>query len=207
MEYQISSRAPPLLIFLVVLLAHIGLLVGLIASRLRLTPAFPSEPLRLIFLPPSNSERIPIPAPTPASPTTAPFVPDIIPTGVVPDLPSLADAGRGNVDWVEEGHRVAEDITKKSGGTSDATKSHNALSSPSWFSAPQHHAGEQFKSDTGAWAVWINDYCYQISDPISIAGGSLGASLPRTVCPRASNTPRGDLFKELPEYKRRHPQE
>jgi hypothetical protein len=71
---------------------------------------------------------------------------------------------------------------------------------------PAHHAGEQHMLDTGEWIVFISDNCYQISSAIPTVPIALGNGIGQsTFCLDNSSTPRGDLFDQLPAYKRYHP--
>jgi hypothetical protein len=119
----------------------------------------------------------------------------------LPSSPENEQRGR-DVDWKEEAHHAAEAVADDNRAPAAADKPDSASpASPSWFPPPQHHAGDQFRSDTGEWVVWINERCYQVSEWTPIAGAAVGVSLPRTICPQPSSTPRGDLFRDL-DYKR-----
>jgi hypothetical protein len=54
-----------------------------------------------------------------------------------------------------------------------------------------HHAGDQIKTESGDWIVWINADCYQIASSRSNAA-TLGAGSARTICPAKRGAPRGD---------------
>lgn len=107
------------------------------------------------------------------------------------------------IDWAEEARRVAQAAANNVPASSSPSRLDHATPSEIWPS-PSHHAGEQYQLSNGDWMVWVSSRCYQISKAMPSTGGAVGHSLPETVCPQ-SNEPRGDLFKELPEYKKRHP--
>jgi hypothetical protein len=188
-----------------VLALHAILLAAfLVAPRYGVQLASPNQPIELLYLPastPRETRRVP---PLTLSPETLlPSLPSHALTIVAP-LPAfpMNDAGRRDVDWGEEERRAADAFANTDAAliTSDKSNSISSASASS-FPEPRHHAGEQFKLDTGDWIVWINDYCYQISEWAPRAGGSLGVSLPDTICPGDSTT-RSDLFKDLREHTR-----
>jgi len=111
------------------------------------------------------------------------------------------------IDWADQAHAVADTIA----ANTDAREGHLApdLTTPQksiFPEAPAHHAGEQHRLDTGEWIVFISDNCYQISSAIPAVPTALDNGIGQsTFCLDNSNTPRGDLFDQLPAYKRYHP--
>jgi hypothetical protein len=103
----------------------------------------------------------------------------------VPEAP--AGAGRGSdgngsgVDWGAEARRAlnAFEIRRKEPGTHSMQSETPA--EEGWWPQAQHHAGEEYKTETGDWIVWIDSNCYQIA--AAATPYALGASLPRTICP------------------------
>jgi hypothetical protein len=190
-----------------VLALHAILLAALlVAPRYGILLASPNQSIELLYLPASTArETRPVPPLTFSPETLLPSLPSNALTIVAPSPAfPMNDAGRRDVDWGEEERRAAEAFANSNAApiTRDKSNSTSSASAGS-FPEPRHHAGEQFKLDTGDWIVWINDYCYQISEWAPRAGGSLGVSLPDTICPGESTT-RSDLFKDLPQYKK-HP--
>jgi hypothetical protein len=206
MEDSAGSTSPRYRALLAVIIIHAALVTGLLkASRFQILLAPASSPIELSFLPPNALPKgRPLSARMLEPDRHLPPLPTSGSTVVVP-LPSAPeDEQRGrDVDWKEEAHQAAEAIADDNGAPPVAGNPDSAPSpSPSWFPPPQHHAGDQFRSDTGEWVVWINDHCYQVSEWGPIAGAALGASLPRTICPKPSSAPRGDLFRDLLDNKR-----
>jgi hypothetical protein len=111
------------------------------------------------------------------------------------------------IDWADQAHAVADSVTADTDRRD--TRSARITTAPrkSVFSKPAaHHAGEQHRLDTGEWIVFISDNCYQISSampPVPVAAGN-GAGQ-STFCLDDSDTPRGDLFDQLPAYQKHHP--
>ena len=122
-----------------------------------------------------------------------------------PITPSFGDGAA--IDWIGEGREaVAFEAQKMTGHESGAgTADDGKRNTPE--SGRAHTAGEQYRTDTGDSIVWISDRCYVISENVPPGTPqSVARSKPsRTVCPGESREARGDLFKDLPAYRKRHP--
>jgi hypothetical protein len=192
---------------LVVLALHVALLSGLvIAARTRFltTPATP--PIELLILPENAPATVP-PPPTlsdrrkkgAATPLAPP--PDAL-TLVTPN--STSDVAGPPIDWSQEAHNAAASIAKGAPAPNDTIP---APSSNSPFAAPPaHHKGEQIPTADGRWIVYVTDDCYQVSKSMtSITNATNNGMSLQTYCTRHSKKPRGDLFDQLPAYKKLHP--
>ena len=126
----------------------------------------------------------------------------------LPNTESLAtlptDPGKA-IDWTVEAARAAAAL-------SNAPKPRELGSFPRADTqempvhpTPAHHAGEQYRDLYGNTVVWVSDRCYVVSERAALGmPGVLAQSRPtHTVCvdPRA---PEGELFKDLPAYKKYH---
>lgn len=157
-------------------------------------PAMKPEAIRRAALPSvSKRPRVKADALSVLTPSAAPMI----------ERPSHAP-----IDWWSEADRVVAEA-----GRAARDRSGSALElalRPRRSSGPAHHTGEQYRTATGAKIVWINDRCYVESDPPPLGTPqalSLGhAGITRTVCPGSAKSDRGDLFKELPAYRKYHPQ-
>jgi len=49
-----------------------------------------------------------------------------------------------------------------------------------WWLPARHHPGDQFKTASGDWIVWINASCYQVATSAATSGPV--AAIPHTVC-------------------------
>jgi hypothetical protein len=112
-----------------------------------------------------------------------------------PPSASIADGSGRGVDWLAEKRRAvnAYEIRTHQPPTRDSLSGSPA--EEHWWPRSRHHAGEQYKTNTGDWIVWITDGCYQVAT----AGPNPnvpGALLPLTVCPGDSGPPRSDLFNQ-----------
>jgi hypothetical protein len=123
-------------------------------------------------------------------------------------LPTLPTESAGlPIDWANEAHEVAK---ATSGGNARSLDGHqqsepNQPSKSIFGERLAHHAGELFKTDNGQWIVFVSDDCYQIASPfasLNVLRNGLGV---QTYCVGKSNTPRGDLFDQLPAYQKYHP--
>jgi hypothetical protein len=194
--------------FAAVVALHAGLVILTVAFRTPTSPAASTEFITaLIFLsaplPPAASSNRRRPQVANETSPVAPVEPPITPPPVI-GFPIGADRA---IDWVAEARRAAAAVTgapnvREFGQIPKAHSGHAPLRS-----SPAHEAGEQYRTEDGAWIVWVSDRCYIVSEvpPLGLPQ-VLARSIPtRTVCRRDSE-PRSDLFKDLPAYKKSHPQ-
>jgi hypothetical protein len=196
-------------VFLVVLAFHVTMLVFLIASSKTVRLLMPTVTLiEVPFLPPATAQRVRTdtsPSPpldmtrvTPSVDATLSLSPELVPAVGTFGVP---------IDWADQAHTVADSIVantdaRESQLTPDLTAPQKSI----FPEPPAHHAGEQHRLDTGEWIVFISDNCYQISSAIPTVSTALDNGIGQsTFCLDNSNTPRGDLFDQLPAYKRHHP--
>jgi hypothetical protein len=193
--------------FAAVVALHAGLVITLVAFRTPTSPSASTEFITaLIFLtaplPPvaSSNRRRP-----PVGNETSPVAPVEPPTPPPPVISFPIGADRA-IDWVAEARRAAAGVTSarkvKEFGRNPAESGQAPLRS-----SPAHEAGEQYRTDDGAWIVWVSDRCYIVSEvpPLGLPQ-VLARSIPtRTVC-QGDSEPRSDLFKDLPAYRKYRPQ-
>jgi hypothetical protein len=192
---------------LVVLALHVALLTGFIITaktRLLTTPAAP--PIELLILPQNPAPTIPPPPTLPdrykkvaATPLAPP--PDAL-TVVTPN--SSSDVAGPPIDWSQEAHNAAASIAKDAPALKDAIPA--PPSNSPFAPPPAHHKGDQIPTADGRWIVYVTDDCYQLSKSMtSITNATNNGMGLQTYCTRHSNKPRGDLFDQLPAYKKLHP--
>jgi len=196
-------------VLLVVLAFHVTLIALLVASSKTLRLSVPTMTLiEVVFLPPVTAQRVRTntsPSPpldktriTPSVDATLTLSPELVPAVGTFGVP---------IDWVDQAHTVADSIVANTdahegGSPPDLTAQQKSI----FPEPPAHHAGEQHRLDTGEWIVFISDNCYQISSAIQTVPTALDNGFGRsTFCLDNSSTPRGDLFDQLPAYKRYHP--
>lgn len=110
------------------------------------------------------------------------------------------------VDWVAEARHEAGVLAGSPQGRALTEIPDGTIGLWSPQSSAKHAVGEQYRSGSGEWIVWVNDHCYITSDVAALGvPDALARSLPtRTICEGDSSV-RGDLFKDLSAYKRLHP--
>jgi hypothetical protein len=188
----------------IVLALHFAIATLLIlSSRTRL--AFPTgRPIELVYLPSRVVPQKSPPTPKKENRTTQSEtvrMPPSLPQNLsVITLPENANPAPP-IDWALQAQAVASESASR-GSTPSAS---DLLGKSPFAPPPAHHAGEEFSTVGGA-AVFINEHCYQVSKkfadvPTGIANG-MGT---QTYCIRPSNEARGDLFDQLPAYKKLHP--
>jgi hypothetical protein len=108
------------------------------------------------------------------------------------------------IDWAGEAQSVAAAIAAKP--ADPRLKDEAPLLPPKSIfpEAPAHHAGDEFTTVSGERAVFVSDSCYQVSRTQLPNASNTGMVNP-TYCIGKSKTPRGDLFDQLPAYKKYHP--
>lgn len=199
-----SGRAAALA---VVVAGHAGaLLILTIASETRVRPRPAAGAVStwiMLSAPTRTRERRPkrhIEQPAPIEPLS---LPPILP----PDVRLPGDA-RSPIDWLAEAARAAEGTT-----AAPQRRSFGKIpQAPSWLgssrSGPAHHAGEQYRLDTGESIVWVSDRCYLISEPAPLGTPDVFVRSQGTqvACLAPPGPPPGQMFKDLPAYKKYHPQ-
>jgi hypothetical protein len=202
-----QGKAQRLMVLCIVAALHIAVGAFLVASfRTRLS--FPTaRGIEWVYLPSVVPERPP-PMPVVAKNTQKPAQSARVPLprsspptfSVVPLEGTLQSAP--SVDWAEQARLVAAEQPKNDlAGMASGPLPKSPFAPP-----PIHHSGEEFVTATGDHGVFINAHCYQVSKTISdFSNGISNGMGTQTYCISPSNNPRGDLFDQLPAYKKRHP--
>lgn len=207
MEEQQGWERSRYAVLLGVLTLHVAVLTGLVLAaktRLHATPA--ATPIELLVLPQNVAPTAP---PTPTSPdrrkkvTAAPLPPppDAL-TAIAPN--STSDVAGPQMDWSQEAHDVAANIARSAPALEETRPS--ILSNSPFAAPPPHHRGEQIPTADGRWMVFVSEDCYQLSKDITHITNATNTGVAIQIyCNRRSKEPRGDLFKQLPAYKKYHP--
>jgi hypothetical protein len=187
---------------------HVTVLaVLIIAVRTRSLTTTDATPIELLILPKTAA-----PAPPPLPP---PPLPDrrknlaTMPAPIPPESLTVVPPNSGSsvtgpaIDWSQEAHNTAEDLAR------DA-RPNDELPAPALKSAfappPAHHKGDQVPTADGRWIVYVSDNCYQVSKSITAITNATNTGVGiQTYCNQKSKAPRGDLFDQLPAYKKLHP--
>lgn len=179
-------RFATLLVVVVLHLALIALLV--MTSRSRNIHASTDPPVELMFIPPAKAPtlRAQIVRPKHLSAESAISLSEPLLTSPAGSAPASAADGNGSdVNWAAEAHRAVRAFEIR---RDQPPNSAIALSSP-WdgWTPRKHHAGEQSRTVSGDWIVWINANCYQVAS-WHAGAPTIGATPPQTVCRDESGT-------------------
>jgi hypothetical protein len=106
-----------------------------------------------------------------------------------PGISSAPEGHGSGVNWAAEAHRAIKAFEIRRDQPPDPAQSVSSAWDEWW--PRQHHAGDQFKTESGDWIVWISNECYQIavahSNPAAVS-----TSTPQTICPKKRDTRRGE---------------
>jgi hypothetical protein len=191
-----TSRSIALFVVLALHFAVLALLV--MASRKTNYGVSAERPVELVYVPATKFPRVradttfsrPHLNTDIAIATTDITVPLAPIEGSSPQGTSSTPEGHGSgVNWASEAHRAIKAFEIRRDQPQDAAQSVSSSWDEWW--PRQHHAGDQFKTESGDWIVWISDECYQIavahSNPAAVT-----PSTPQTICPKKHDTPRGE---------------
>jgi hypothetical protein len=189
---------------------HIAVLTALfLAPKTRIATPTAMAPTELLTLPRSVRRQEPIPLPSLVTPDLQ-IRPQPLPSMTPSDAITEILAADGNdpgkaIDWAQAAHDAAARFAER--GNNEPTAAEPTAISPFPQAAP-HHKGEQIPTAEGRSMVFVSKDCYQFSKEITYIENktNMGKKL-QTYCNRRSKTPRGDLFEQLPAYKRLHPDE
>ena len=192
--------------FAVVIALHAALFFILTLALHTSTRPFPSAEFITTLitvqpppLPAINRPHPPIPDEnTSASPVQPPIAP--------PPQISEQSGGGPSIDWSAQAERAA-----RAAVAAPRTRSLGELPQvPDWTHSatpsPKHYAGEQYGLGTGEYIVWVSDRCYIVSEraPLGTPDVIARSRVTRTVCTTAQGPWGGELFKDLPAYKKYH---
>jgi hypothetical protein len=188
-----------------VVLLHVGLVAVLgLAMRNRQGGATPDLVTTLIVLdlpPLAREERRPDPGMPAVSATWSTAI-------TVPPLPPAPQTAPTDWEAAARGAAAARaPPPTRSLDHNPATEAPPASSSPS---AVVHHAGEQYRDPAdGTSIIYVSDHCYIASTAAAMGSADVlaRARTTSTVCKGDPGWSRPDLFKDLPAYRRYHPQE
>ncbi len=190
-----------------VLALHVAVLTGLVIAaktRLPYTPA--ATPIELIILPQNAAPTAPPPATLSdrrkkVSPVLVPPPPDAL-TVITPN--STPDIAWPPIDWSQEAHDVAANMARSAPALEETRPP--ILSNSPFAAPPLHQRGEQIPTADGRWMVFVSEDCYQLSKELTHITNATNTGVKiQTYCNRKSKEPRGDLFNQLPAYKKHHP--
>jgi hypothetical protein len=170
-------------VLFIVLAVHLATLALLLAhSRTLHAASAAAQSIQLVVLPPVKPQELKIENTLPKRWST-----NIAVTLVPPALNSSSLTGPGSgpdgrgpaVNWLAEAHRAVRAFEIRTHQTTNSALS--VSSSLDVSGSREHHAGDELKTASGDWIVWINANCYQIASWHS-DGPAVGPISPRTIC-------------------------
>jgi len=194
--------------FALVVALHAGLFIILTfalrtSTRQPLSAGFITTLITLPSLPLPAINRPPPPISN-ESPPLSPVQPPIAP----PSGFSARSGAGPSTDWAAEAERAA-----RAAVAAPRTRSFGEMpTAPDWVhsapTSPKHYAGEAYRLATGESIVWVNDRCFVVSEPPPLGTPDVFARAfsTRMGCQAPPGPREGELFKDLPAYKKYHPQ-
>lgn len=190
--------ASRLIALFVVLALHFAVLALLVMASRKQRYGVPAEQaIELVYLRPLTVPQVRADANRPRLKTdiamartdiSIPLAPPVASSSPTPGSSSMPGGGSA-VNWAAEAHRAIKAFEIRRDQPQDPAQS-VASTWDEWW-PHQHHAGDQYKTASGDWIVWISTDCYQIavahSNPAAV-----NISTPQTVCPQKGASPRGD---------------
>ena len=139
--------------------------------------------LELLYLPPSPPSKIRPDNFRPQRIGSDAVISVVSPAaGELPLAPmSGADGNGTGVDWRAESRRALQAFEIRNNTRSNGPEPSRASADMEGWQGARHRPGEQYKTDSGDWIVWIDSSCYQVAKAGS--SSALGAVLPQTTCP------------------------
>lgn len=193
--------------FAVVVALHAGVFIIMTFALRTSTRQPPSaEFITLITLP---APLLPsINRPHPPIPTENASISPVQPPTAPPPQISVQSGAGTSIDWTAAAERAARTAI-----AAPRARSFGEIpQAPDWVrsapSSPKHYAGEAYRLETGESIVWVSDRCFIVSEPPPLGmpdvfARSLGT---RMGCQAPPGPRKGELFKNLPAYRKYHPQ-
>jgi hypothetical protein len=171
------------------------------------------ESLSMILFPvtdPRAGQRLPVSTAKPVHrvPSRQPIVVPVRPlTAQDKAPPSVPPNKSGNaIDWDFEKQQVAKSMVQPPTNRIFGAHPRSGVEEPH-RNQPAHTAGESYRDMYGDTVVWINESCFIVSEAPQLGTPETFKRVQptRVSCVRQGPLD-GELFEDLPEYKKRHPQ-
>jgi hypothetical protein len=192
-EFWIFERmsAKPLrpTVLVIVFALHLATLALLLVHSRTLHIAAPADSIELVSLPPVNPPKVRLENPRPQRWSTniaAALVPPVLNSSTQTGPGSASDGQGPAVNWAAEAHRAVRAFEIRRHQTANSALSVSSALDES--GSREHHAGDQMKTASGDWIVWINANCYQIAGWHSETP-AVGAISPKTICRNPATAP------------------
>lgn len=163
-ERMPAKTLRPVVLF-VVLALHLAALALLLAHSRTLNIARTAEhPMELVVLAPVKPPKVTIENAQPQRLRTniaVALAPPALNSSSPPGPGSAPDGQGTTVNWAAEAHRAVRAFEIRGHQTTNSALS--VSSSLDVTGSREHHAGDQLKTASGDWIVWISADCYQIA--------------------------------------------
>jgi hypothetical protein len=193
-------RLPRYLTLLAVLALHLALVAVLLtAFGSQNIPLAANQPVELLYIPPAIVPKIRAdtsPARRLRGDMSISIAPPVLDADAPAAPPGSASEGSGSgVNWAAEARRAVQAFEIRKHQPPRNTTVSRSPAEENWWPQSPHRAGDQYKTASGDWIVWINAGCYQVARA-SANVNAPGALLPQTFCPGDPSSPRGDSSNE-----------
>jgi hypothetical protein len=179
---------------------HVAVLAALLAlPRERyISVDSTNQAVELLYLPPARTPQVRFEDSRPRrlSGDTAIWIapPAVDSASLTPSPGSATTEGNGlGVDWKAEARRAVQAYEIRTRHPTNNSLS-GSPAEENWWPRTRHRAGDQYKTASGDWIVWISSSCYQVASS-SASAYAVGMQLPQTVCVGAPK-PQRDAGRE-----------
>lgn len=176
-------------VFVIVFALHLATLALLLAHSRTLHIGAPVDAIELVVLAPVRPPKVRLENARPQHWSTnvaAAVAPPAL-TSSTRTGPGSAPEGQGPaVNWAAEAHRAVRAFEIRRHQTTNSALSVSSALDES--GSREHHVGDQMKTASGDWIVWINANCYQIAG-WHAETPAVGAISPKTICRKAAPAP------------------
>lgn len=164
---------------------HVMLVAALLSTHpLRNHAGVTARAVELIALPPVSRSRLAPQNFRPhrlGLPSVLSIAPPVVGSMSMTPASSGSDGNGAGVDWRAEARRALQASEIRSSARSMSPAPSSSSADDEWWSGARHRAGDQYKTNSGDWIVWINANCYQLAR--ATASTALGSVPSQTICP------------------------
>jgi hypothetical protein len=172
----------------------------MLATRPQAAASAANDPVELLYLPPASLPRIRAENAHPkhmkgdTAISLEPLLLGSTGTSLAPSASAANGSGSG-VDWKAEARRAVQAFEIRNHEPGSRTAFSRSPAEDWWWPRSRHAAGDQYKTPSGDWIVWIDSNCYQVAEA-GASGDAPGALLPETLCPGAAHDEAGGQSAE-----------
>jgi hypothetical protein len=180
------------MVFILVLALHLATLALLLNARISTSRGADERSVELVALPPVEPRKVKIENARPQHLSTniaIALAPPALNSSIQSGAGSAPDGRGPAVNWAAEAQRAVRAFEIRGHQTRNSALS--VSSSLDESGSREHHAGDQLKTPSGDWIVWINANCYQIAGWHADAP-DFNVIAPKIICRKpAATAPKG----------------